>query len=194
LRFAIRRHSPDIEDIAIQVGKNKKKHEGLESIKSRMANGKLVLFKQIPQSKIAPPVSSPKFKFDKAGKIWMINPLTENLIIPDKTFKTCIEKSIKKYPMIPVLFDGRFFEVRFFAVLPTDLNNPLFYPSYYLLKGEIDLNSPDSTIKINQYVHIHFDATSSDFEKAIEYAFKESQKFIFNEQRDFRAEIHFRIE
>lgn len=199
LRYALRENSPDVENIAMAINRNKRKYEVLESVKSKMVYSTWILIKQVPPGKIG--VSIKKFKLDKSGRIWMMNPLTELTETKiEGSLQAIVERNIREHPMFPVEFDGRFFEIRSFYIwiiehkLPTGLWQKFFYPVYEMYRGEIDLDSSFPIIKIRYFSKNRDDEKYNSFDEALNKTFQKLKEYKFDEMEDFKYELHYRLE
>lgn len=192
-------HSKDAEECATLTGRNKKKQELLESIKSKMEKGRWVLVKKIPEGKIIVGSFSPKFKRDKNGNLWMANSHLKTdflLSLKDQGFDI-IEKSIMKYPWFQVMFDGRYFEIRQFFIWvgeDTTYNRHEYFPIYILFRGEIMIDPSDPMIKVREYSWKAHEERYPDAEVAEREGFKKFKYIPFDLIRRFRYEYHYKLE
>lgn len=185
-----KRDSREVEEAAILVGRNKKRQELFEKIKSKMVSGNWTLLKRIPDGKVTGSFS-PQFKQDEQGKMWKMNSLGKMR----QKVGDMIEKNMKMHPWFQVEFDGRYFEIREFYIWPGDEGNRPFYFSVYILyKGEIEMSSSEPVIKVREYVRNALNETFSNYEIAEKEGFKNFRSVNFDEARDFRYEYHFKLE
>ncbi|MFN3977905.1 PDZ domain-containing protein [Sulfurihydrogenibium azorense] len=186
------KESPRIEEATKAVDRNEKMHKKIENIKFKMVNSEWILIKKFPPVKIAPSFY-PKFKLDSSGKMWMANPLTdlENTILMEW------RRNLKEHPWFPVEFDGRFFEVKcvnFYTGerLVSGIWQIYYYPQLYMFKGEINLDSSESIIIIREFIRMGDDMYIS-FDEANKSVFPILKDFKFDETKDFRYELHYRL-
>lgn len=203
MQFMIRKNAPfeEVNKIAELVGRLKKKQEKLDSIKVKMVEGKWTQIKRIPQSKLAGSfgTGAPTFRFDKSGKMWMKNTLSEVKLTGDHPQVILARKNLSENPWFPVNFDGRYFEIKWAEVyqsLQIEAGNrkPYLSPRFCLVQGEIDLDSPSPTITMRTYHNSPPLFYNNNFDEAIELAKRDLQKFNFNLYEHFSYEYLFRIE
>lgn len=191
--YVLLKKSPDVENINMIIERNKRKYEALKNAKSKMVNGNWILIKKIPQSELGY-LFYPKFKIDKSGQIWNINPLSKLDLtsIDDRADRKTVKKNISEFPWFPVKFDGRFFEIRVFSVWP--FRNRYYSPFYQIFKGEIDLNSPFPIIIIREFSKRRF--FEEYYNSIDEGLHKASQNFkeIQLDIEEFKYEYHYRLE
>lgn len=191
LRLTLRKGSSrDVEEASVLVGRNRRKQELLERIKSRMVKGRWNLVKRIPEGKTSGSFS-PQFKLDENGKMWKAN----SLLAARRAGVDMIEKNIRKYPWFQVEFDGRYFEIREFYIWPVEeRNRRLYFPVYTSYRGEIEIDSSNPMIKVREYARNALEETYPDMEVAEREGFKNLKSIRFDQIRDFRYEYHFKLE
>lgn len=191
LRLTLRKgSSTDVEEASILVGRNKRKQELLERIKSKMVKSRWILVKRIPEGKTSGSFF-PQFKLDENDKIWKAN----SLLAARRAGFDVIEKNIKKYPWFPVEFDGRSFEIREFYIWPVEeKNRRLYFPVYISYRGEIEIHSSDPMIKVREYARNALEEIYPDVEVAEREGFKNLNSIRFDEIKDFRYEYLFKLE
>jgi tetratricopeptide (TPR) repeat protein len=195
VNFVKDKYSVEAKNVTFRIEENRKKHEKLEYIKKRMVEGELHYGSENIPIHGLPPI----FKFDKAGKMWMLSPFKDRdrrkkkygwvtVSGPDRPLP--IEnKNAKNFPMFPVLWDGRFFEVRYFVIWEGEniRSGPFFFVYYVLIKGEIDLSSSNAPIITTEYQQdLHNDKFKS-FEEAGQYASQKIKAITFDERKDLRG-------
>ncbi|PMP84299.1 MAG: hypothetical protein C0175_00280 [Caldisericum exile] len=131
----------------------------------------------------------------------MMNPLTELTETKiEGSLQAIVERNIREHPMFPVEFDGRFFEIRSFYIwiiehkLPTGLWQKFFYPVYEMYRGEIDLDSSFPIIKIRYFSKNRDDEEYNSFDEALNKTFQKLKGYKFDEMKDFKYELHYRLE
>jgi tetratricopeptide (TPR) repeat protein len=193
--FVKDKNSVEAKNVTFRIEENRKKYEKLEYIKKRMVEGELDYgSKNIPINGL-PPI----FKFDKAGKMWMLSPFKDmvrrekkygwvTVSGPEGPSPTDI-KNEKNFPMFPVFWDGRFFEVRYFVIGEgEDIRSGTFFFVYYvLIKGEIDLSSSNTPIITTEYLVNDFNNQFNSFEEAGQYASQKINAITFDERKNLRV-------
>jgi hypothetical protein len=195
VNFVKDKNSVEAKNVTFRAEENRKKYEKLEYIKKRMVEGELDYgSKNIPLS-LVPPI----FEFDKAGKMWMLNPYKDRdrrekkygwvTVSGPESLTPMENKNAKNFPMFPVFWDGRFFEVRYFVIGEGEniRSGTIFFSVYYvLIKGEIDLSSSNAPIITTEYIVLDNNQFNS-FEEAGQYASQKIKAITFDERKNLRG-------
>jgi tetratricopeptide (TPR) repeat protein len=189
------KNSVEAKNVTFRIEENRKKYEKLEYIKKRMVEGELHYGSENRPIDGLPPI----FKFDKAGKMWMLSPFKDRdrrekkygwVTVSGPERPLPIEnKNAKNFPMFPVLWDGRFFEVRYFVIWEGEniRSGPFFFVYYVLIKGEIDLSSSNAPIITTEYQQVLHNDEFKSFEEAGQYASQKIKAITFDERKDLRG-------
>jgi tetratricopeptide (TPR) repeat protein len=195
VNFVKDKNSVEAKNVTFKTEENRKKYEKLEYIKKRMVEGELDYGSKNISLSLVPPI----FEFDKAGKMWMLNPYKDRdrrekkygwVTVSGPESPTPMEnKNAKNFPMFPVFWDGRFFEVRYFVIGEgEDIRSGTFFFVYYvLIKGEIDLSSSNTPIITTEYLVNDFNNQFNSFEEAGQYASQKINAITFDERKNLRV-------
>jgi tetratricopeptide (TPR) repeat protein len=195
VNFVKDKNSVEAKNVTFKTEENRKKYEKLEYIKKRMVEGELDYGSKNISLSLVPPI----FEFDKAGKMWMLNPYKDRdrrekkygwVTVSGPESPTPMEnKNAKNFPMFPVFWDGRFFEVRYFVIGEGEniRSGTIFFSVYYvLIKGEIDLSSSNAPIITTEYIVLDNNQFNS-FEEAGQYASQKIKAITFDERKNLRG-------
>jgi hypothetical protein len=195
VNFVKDKNSVEAKNVTFRTEENRKKYEKLEYIKKRMVEGELDYGSKNISLSLVPPI----FEFDKAGKMWMLNPYKDRdrrekkygwVTVSGPESPTPMEnKNAKNFPMFPVFWDGRFFEVRYFVIGEGEniRSGTIFFSVYYvLIKGEIDLSSSNAPIITTEYIVLDNNQFNS-FEEAGQYASQKIKAITFDERKNLRG-------
>jgi len=199
--FVKDKNSVEAKNMTFRIEENRKKYEKLEYIKKRMVEGELDYgSKNFPLSGV-PPI----FEFDKTGKMWMLSPFKDRDRREKKYGWTRVSgpeslipmenKNAKNFPMFPVFWDGRFFEVRYFVIWEGEdiRSGTIFFVYYVFIKGEIDLSSSNAPIITTEYLVNDFNNQFNSFEEAGQYASQKIKTITFDERKPWGSYIIYKI-
>jgi tetratricopeptide (TPR) repeat protein len=202
VNFVKDKNSVEAKNVTFRIEENRKKYEKLEYIKKRMVEGELDYGSKNKPLSGVPPI----FEFDKAGKMWMLSPFKDRdkrekkygwIRVSGPESPTPMEnKNAKNFPMFPVFWDGRFFEVRYFVIWEgKDIRSgTIFFVVYYvLIKGEIDLSSSNAPIITTEYLVNDFNNQFNSFEEAGQYASQKIKAITFDERKPWGSYIIYKI-